>query len=196
LATRLRDGDRRQGLLLYRPRCAGCRACEAIRLDVTSFLPNRSQRRSYRKGERLLTVRLGAPTPTSEKVDLYNRHKLERNLAVGDDVLDLESYREFLVESCVETFELEYRLNDRLVAIALTDRATDGLSAVYSFFDPSYAHLSLGTYSILKQLELCRGWGLRYLYLGLYVEGAPPMEYKVLYRPHERRIDGRWRRFE
>ena len=192
LAKRLREGDRRQGLLLYRPACPGCDACEAIRLDTTSFRPSRSQRRAYRRGERLLTTSIGAPVATREKVDLYNRHKLERDLAVGDDLLDFGSYREFLVESCVDTIEIEYRLDGRLVAIALTDRATDGLSAVYAYFDPSYAALSLGTYSIMKQLELCQEWGLRYLYLGLYVAGSTPMEYKVRFRPHERRIDGRW----
>lgn len=195
LAKRLRDGDRRQGLLLYRPACPGCVACEAIRLDTTEFRPSRSQRRAYRRGEALLTPHIGPPSATDEKVELYNRHKLERGLAVGDDLLDLGSYREFLVESCSDTIEIEYRLGDRLVAVALSDRATDGLSAVYAYFDPDHASLSLGTYSIMKQLAICREWGLRYLYLGLYVEGSPPMEYKVRYRPHERLVDGAWRAF-
>ncbi|MDG2304803.1 MAG: arginyltransferase [Candidatus Binatia bacterium] len=196
LAARLHDGDRRQGLLLYRPHCPTCSACEAIRLDVTSFRPSRSQRRAFRTGESVLDVSLGPPTATDEKVDLYNLHKLERGLAVGDDLLDLGSYREFLVESCTETVEIEYRLDGKLVAVALTDRATDGLSAVYAFFDPTYSSLSLGTYSILKQLALCREWGLQYLYLGLYVAGSPPMAYKTRYRPHERRIDGVWEAFD
>lgn len=196
LAARLRAGDRRQGLLLYRPACPSCSACQAIRLDTTSFRPSRSQRRAFVKGERLLTTTLRAPTATQEKVDLYNRHKLERGLAVGDDLLDLAAYREFLVESCVETIEMEYRLGTDLVAVALIDRATDGLSAVYAYFDPAQSALGLGTYSILKQLELCRDWGLRFLYLGLYVEGSAPMEYKTRYRPHERRVDGRWQIFD
>lgn len=195
LAKRLRTGDRRQGLLLYRPTCPACAACEAIRLDTTEFRPSRSQRRAYRRGEALLTTRIGPPSASNEKVRLYNRHKLERNLAVGDDLLDLRSYREFLVESCVDTVEVEYRLDGRLVAVALSDRATDSLSAVYAYFDPDHAWLSLGTYSIMKQLAICQEWGLRYLYLGLYVEGSPPMEYKVRYRPHQRRIDGVWQVF-
>ncbi len=195
MSTRLRDGDRRQGLLLYRPSCPNCSACEAIRLDTTAFCPSRSQRRAYRKGEELLTTSVGLPTTTDEKVDLYNRHKLERGLAVGDDLLDFGSYREFLVESCAETLEVEYRFHGALVAVALMDRSTEGLSAVYAYFDPDHAALSLGTYSILKQLALCQKWGLRYLYLGLYVAGSPPMKYKVRYRPHERLIDGRWQAF-
>jgi len=195
LARRLREGDRRQGLLLYRPACPACSACEAIRLDTTSFRPSRSQRRAYRRGEETIETFIGAPSATPEKVLLYNRHKLDRGLMVGDDLLDLRSYREFLVETCTETIELEYRLDGELVAVALVDRSDEGLSAVYAFFDPNHSALSLGTYSIMKQLDLCREWGLRYLYLGLYVAGSPPMEYKTRYRPHERRVDGRWQTF-
>ena len=195
LAARLRAGDRRQGLLLYRPDCPSCSACQAIRLDTTTFEPTRSQRRAFVKGERLLTTTLRPPTATAEKVDLYNRHKQERGLIAGEDLLDFASYREFLVESCVDTLEMEYRLGDQLVAVALADRATDGLSAVYTYFDPTFSSLSLGTYSIMKQLSLCQDWGLRFLYLGLYVEGSPPMEYKTRYRPHERRVSGEWQVF-
>lgn len=78
----------------------------------------------------------------------------------------------------------------------MTDRAADALSAVYCFYDPKLAHLSLGTYSILKQITLCWQWGLQYLYLGLYVEGCERMAYKSRFFPHERLIGGRWRRFE
>jgi len=195
LSARLHAGDRRQGLLLYRPTCPRCTACEAIRLDVHSFQPSRSQRRAFRKGEARLTTTLCQPTATQEKVDLYNRHKLARDLVVGDDLLDLTSYGDFLVDSCADTFEIEYRLDGKLVAVALTDRAADGLSAVYAYFDPAHERLSLGTYSIMKQLTLCRQWHLRHLYLGLYVAGSPPMEYKIRFRPHERRIGGVWRKF-
>lgn len=195
LATRLQNGDRRQGILLYRPNCPGCQACEAIRIDTTTFSPSRSQRRAFQRGEQRIEKTIQQPYATEEKVALYNRHKLERGLAIRDDLLDLESYHEFLVETCVETFEIEYRVDGALVAVALSDRSTDGLSAVYAYFDPDYASLSLGTYSIMTQLELCRLWGLRYLYLGLYVAGSPPMEYKVRYRPHERLVQGEWRVF-
>ncbi len=195
LTRRLASGDRRQGLLLYRPTCPDCQACEAIRLDVDEFRPSRSQRRAYRKGESVLTTTLRPPSTTPEKVALYNRHKVERNLAVGDDLLDEGNYQEFLVESCVDSFELEYRLDGRLVAVTIGDRAADGISAVYAYFDPDLRDLSLGTYSILKQLDLCRAWGLRYLYLGLYVIGSPPMQYKVRFRPHQRLVGDRWKTF-
>jgi arginine-tRNA-protein transferase len=79
--------------------------------------------------------------------------------------------------------------------VALVDRAEDALSAVYCYYDPTYGSLSLGTYSILKQIELCRSWGLRYLYLGLYIAGSEHMRYKARFLPHERLLDGRWTEF-
>jgi len=195
-ARRLAAGDRRQGLLLYRPNCPACQACEAIRIDVPAFQLSRTQRRVFRRAETTLETAIARPTATEEKVALYNRHKVERDLLIGGDVIDLDGYEQFLVESCTETLELTYRLDGRLVGVAVSDRTTDALSAVYCFYDPGHAGLSIGTYSILKQIELCRTWGLRYLYLGLYVGGCRPMRYKIQYVPHERLIGGEWRRFE
>ena len=195
-AERLRLGDRRQGLLLYQPACPGCRACEAIRLPVAAFQPSRAQRRAFRQGEALLDVSTGPPATTPEKVALYNRHKLERDLALGDDLLDEASYHELFVESCVDTLEIEYRHGERLVGVALVDLASDALSAVYTYFDPAVRGVSIGTYSILKQIEFCRQLDLPYLYLGLWVAGSPPMQYKLRFRPHQRRIDGQWRDFD
>ncbi len=195
LAERLREGDRRQGVLLYRPRCPGCQACQAIRLNVEEFRPNRTQRRIWKRGNRLLEVRLGSPEVSAERVRLYNRHKVQRRLLSGDGLIDPELYEEFLVDSCTETFELSYWLEGALVGVAITDRAADALSAVYCYYEPSLRQLSLGTFSILKQLELCREWGLRYLYLGLYVEGCETMAYKARFLPHERLVDGSWRKF-
>jgi arginine-tRNA-protein transferase len=196
LSARLREGDRRQGLLLYRPTCPTCRACEAIRVDVEAFRPNRTQRRTFRRGEAVFETTTAAPAVTREKVLLFNRHKLERDLLVDRELLGLAGYEEFLVASCTDTFELQYRHGGALVGVAVTDRAADALSAVYCYFDPAYARWSPGAYSILKQIALCREWGLRYLYLGLYVGTCQPMRYKADYLPHERLIGGTWRRFE
>lgn len=195
-SRRLARGDRRHGQLLYRPHCDDCAACEAIRLDVGQFEPSRTQRRVFRRGERMLVSEISAPVATREKVGLYNRHKVERGLLAGDGTLDGPSYRRFLVDTCADSFEIDYRCDGRLVGVAVTDRGDDALSAVYCFFDPDFSHLSPGAYSILKQVELCRQWGLRYLYLGLFVRGCRTMAYKIGYLPHERRIGGRWRRFE
>jgi arginine-tRNA-protein transferase len=190
--TRLAAGDRRQGLLLYRPSCPSCAACEPIRLDTEAFTPSRTQRRILARGDATLQMLIGRPAVTPDKVALYNRHKLERGLLTGDGLIDAEGYEQFLVETCTDTIELRYVLNGLLVGVAVTDRAGDALSAVYCFYDPGFARLSLGTYSILKQLALCRQWGLRYLYLGLFVAGSPAMAYKARFLPHERLIGGEW----
>ncbi|HVN85972.1 MAG TPA: arginyltransferase [Candidatus Binatia bacterium] len=194
-SQRLAEGDRRQGRLLYRPNCPSCRACEAIRIEVDAFTPQRTQRRVLRRGDAALQVEIGPPTMTAEKVELYNRHKIERELLVGTDLLDASGYEQFLVDTCVDTVELVYRHAGALVGVAITDRAADSLSAVYCFFDPDYARWSPGAYSILKQIELCRRWDLRYLYLGLYVADCAAMRYKAGYRPHERLVGSTWMRF-
>jgi oligoribonuclease (3'-5' exoribonuclease)/arginyl-tRNA--protein-N-Asp/Glu arginylyltransferase len=195
-ARRLEAGDRRQGVLLYRPSCRACRACQPLRLDVARFVPNRTQRRIYRRGEQRLSTHVGRPTVTPEKVALYNRHKIARGLLVSGELLDAGGYEEFLVESCTDSIEIDYRLDGQLIAVAIADRAANALSAVYCYFDPSASVMSPGAYSILKQIALCRQWGLRHLYLGLYVVGCAAMAYKVGYLPHERLIDGAWVRFE
>ena len=195
-ARRLEDGDRRQGVLLYRPACQDCQACEPIRIPVADFRPNRTQRRVVRRGDEELSIEIGRPELTLEKVALYNRHKIERGLVVGEDLVDAVGYEQFLVETCVDTIEIRYRHRGALVGVAISDRAVDALSAVYFFFDPDYADLSPGTYSILKQLGLCQEWGLKHLYLGLYVAGCHSLAYKANYTPHQRRIDGRWLQFE
>lgn len=195
LEVRLARGDRRQGLFLYRPACPGCVACEPIRVDLQRFSANRSQRRTLLQGDRLLTVELGEPVADHERVALYNRHKAMRGLSAGQGEVDVRSYREFLAMTCCDTLEIRYRLGSTLVGVAIADRSSEALSAVYCYYDPSYERLSLGTYSILKELELCRMWGLRYLYLGLYIAESLHMRYKARFLPHERLLDGKWQEF-
>lgn len=195
-SQRLAAGDRRQGAFLYRPTCPTCRACQAIRLDVSAYELDRTQRRVLRQGDRDIETTFQAPSNSKEKVALYNKHKIERGLLTIDGLIDSEGYEHFLVESCTRSIEMEYRHEGRLAGTALVDVAHDGLSAVYCFYDPQLAQLSLGTYSILKQLELCRILGLRYLYLGLYVEGSRNMQYKARFLPHERLIGETWQAFE
>ncbi len=193
--SRLEQGDRRQGLLLYRTACPQCQACEPIRLDIDTFAPGRSQRRTFRKTSAEVTTTVGPLAPTAEKVELYNRHKHGRDLSSGESEIDLDGYRAFLGESCCETFEVRYTYQGRLVGIAITDRSDMSLSAVYCFFDPDLSHLSLGTFSILSQVELARRWGLQHVYLGLYIRDCPSMAYKARFLPHQRRRAGRWETF-
>jgi arginine-tRNA-protein transferase len=196
LDERLEAGDRRQGLVLYRTACPACRACEPIRIDVDDFNPTRAQRRVLKRCEETLDVQVGPPAVDAQRIDLYNSHKLGRELGEARDLIDAEGYRDFLVITCCDSFELRYRVDGRLIGIAITDRGENSLSAVYCYYDPAYLRLGIGTYSILKQLELCRRWGLRWLYLGLYIEDCRKMVYKGRFLPHERLLGGRWVRFE
>ncbi|NJK31250.1 MAG: arginyltransferase, partial [Deltaproteobacteria bacterium] len=183
------------GLALY-ARLPGLHACEAIRLDVESFRPNKSQRRIYRRGQQAIRVELGEPRLSPEKVALYNKHKVGRELMGEGDPIDESGYGAFLVDSCTESFEIRYLHEDRLIGVAIVDRGTDALSAVYTYFDPDMGQYSPGVFSILEQLELCKQWGLRWLYLGLYVRDCPSMAYKASYLPHERLRDGKWVLFD
>lgn len=200
-SERLHVGDRRQGLVLYRPACPACNACEAIRLDVEVFEPNKTQRRVLRRAHELFEVELGEPTLSADKVALYNKHKVGRELMGEGDPIDEIGYGAFLVDSCTDSFEIRYTLRshhtlrgqpERLVGLAIVDRGSDALSAVYTFFDPAFGDYSPGVFSILTQIELCKRWGLRWLYLGLYVGDCPSMAYKARYLPHERLYDGKW----
>jgi len=189
---RLAEGDRRTGVFLYRTQCPQCRACEPIRLDVARFRPNATQRRIARKGNELLTVRIAEPTVDEQRTALFNRHRDERGLAGGDAPIDEASYTDFLTLSCVTTLELSYWHAGQLVAVAIADAGRHSLSAVYCYYDPHFRLLSLGTYSILRQVALCRASGRQHLYLGFYVSQSPHMSYKANFRPHQRLIDGRW----
>jgi arginine-tRNA-protein transferase len=193
---RLRGGDRRQGFVLYRPSCPRCAACEPIRLSAKDYEPSRSQRRIIKRGDRELSIKMGPPVVEGRRVQIYNAHKAARDLRDGQPPIDQDGYRDFLVATCCDTFEVSYHLADKLVGVSIVDRSDDALSAVYCCYDPEYSDFGIGTYSILKQLELCNEWGLEYLYLGPYIAGCDSMEYKARFLPHERLLGGNWRRFE
>jgi arginine-tRNA-protein transferase len=197
LDTRLAEGDRRHGPFLYRPRCPGCQACEAIRIPVREFPFRKSHRRVLNKGDRHLRIEIGEPMADERRLALYELHKQGRDLASGSgEALDLKGYEGFLVDRCVRAFELRYYAGDELVAVAVTDRGVSSLSAVYCYWNPEHAWLSLGNYSILKQVQLARHWDMEFVYLGLYIAQNAHMRYKARFTPHERLIGGRWRRFE
>jgi arginine-tRNA-protein transferase len=193
---RLRGGDRRQGFVLYRPSCPRCAACEPIRLSAKDYEPSRSQRRIIKRGDRELSIKMGPPVVEGRRVQIYNAHKAARDLRDGQPPIDQDGYRDFLVATCCDTFEISYYVEDKLVGVSIVDRSDDALSAVYCCYDPAYSSYGIGTYSVLKQLELCKDWGLEYLYLGLYIAGCESMEYKARFLPHERLLEGEWRRYE
>lgn len=197
LEVRLDQGDRRTGFFLYAQECPSCRACEPLRVDVDAFVPSRTHLRTLARGRRTLTIERGPFEVDATRVALYRAHQSARGLAKQSaPPLDEHAYEAFLVDTCADGFELRYRLEGRLVAVAVTDRSSIALSAVYTYYDPALSKRSMGTYSILEQIALAKSLGLRWLYLGLAIEESPHMRYKLAFLPHERRIDGVWRRFE
>ena len=191
----LAAGDRRTGEFLYRTACPECRACEPIRLDLTRFSPNQTQRRELRKGNEILRVEIAAPVVDPKRIELYNRHQSVRGLSDGEGKMDEDAYHEFLAASCCPTLEFSYYAGRDLVAVAIADAGATSLSAVYCYFDPHFSGVSLGTYSILRQVEFCRQTERRYLYLGFYIAQSPHMSYKARFHPHERLIRGQWQEF-
>jgi arginine-tRNA-protein transferase len=196
LDARLEAGDRRYGRFLYNQKCPSCRACEAIRVDVAKFQPSRTQRRVKSKGDAIFRMEVGPVVCDDERVALFSKHETERGLRRRSEAISAEGYARFLVDSCVQGFEMRYAVDGHLVGVAIVDRGEDALSAVYTYYDPTLNKASPGVYSILAQIELCRQWGLRWLYLGLYVGACKELAYKADYIPHERRVDGAWTRFE
>lgn len=193
---RLAAGYRRQGVLLYNVDCPSCHACEPIRLRADTFQPSKTQRRIWRKASAFFDVEIGPPEVTEERVALYNRHKFERGLARTDLPMSPDGYRSFLVDRCCDAVEIRYSHEGTLAAVAITDRGRESLSAVYTYYDPDFEAMSPGVFSILTQVELCRAWGMTYMYLGLYIAGSEHMRYKGTYLPHERLVGGQWRSFE
>ena len=152
------------------------------------------QRRVKRKGDTRVVAHTGPLEVDERRVALYLEHERARGLGRGAPI-EAAGYEAFLVASCVDGYEIRYFVEDRLVAVAITDRGLRSLSAVYTYWDPDYAALSLGTYSILTQLALAEDADLDWVYLGLAVQGNAAMAYKMGFLPHERRIEGTWRRF-
>ncbi len=187
----MRRGFRRSGLHVYRPHCDHCRACTSARVPVASFHPGRTQRRCLDRNEDL-ELRLKPLLYDETHYRLYRRYQAARHAGGGMDQDDREQYRGFLLQSRVDSALVEYRLNGELVMVALMDRLLDGLSAVYTFFEPGLERRSLGVYSVLTQIRLARELGLPYLYLGYWIADCRKMAYKRAYRPLEMLLDGRW----
>jgi len=196
LDQRLAAGDRRAGLILYNQQCPSCAACEPLRIDVAAFVPSRSQARAQAKGDAAVTVSVGRIEVDEARLALYRLHQSGRHLdQEGRPPLESAEYESYFATSCAEGFELRYTVAGKLAGVAIVDRGERSLSAVYTFWDPAHAALSLGTYSILTQVALARQMGLDWLYLGLAISENHSMAYKLAFMPHERRIGGVWQRF-
>ncbi|MFP4611102.1 MAG: arginyltransferase [Thiohalophilus sp.] len=182
-------GFRRSGNYIYRPHCRNCRACVPVRIPVEQFQPTRSQRRTRKANEDL--HRIIRPVEfIDEHYALYRRYMQHRHPGGGMDEDDPDTYMRVLDSYWANTELLELRHQQQLLAVAVTDRLEDGLSAVYTFFDPDAAQRGPGTQAILQQIELARERQLPYLYLGYWIGESDKMNYKRRFQPLEG-YDGR-----
>ncbi|OYW52072.1 MAG: arginyltransferase [Azorhizobium sp. 32-67-21] len=199
-------GFRRSQSIAYRPACEGCRACVSVRILVNEFEPSRSFRRIRADNSDLIGA-LRAPTPTSEQYSLFRAYVNTRHGSGGMADMSVLDYAMMVEDTHVETRLVEYRkrgpdsrINGRgtgdLIAVALTDILADGLSMVYSFYNPHIPQRSLGSYLILDHIARARAMGLPYVYLGYWVQGSRKMDYKRRFLPQERLMPQGWERID
>jgi leucyl-tRNA---protein transferase len=198
----LKGGFRRSQNIAYMPYCEGCQACVSVRVVVDEFKSSRSFRRVLDANNDLAARRLQA-TPTSEQYSLFRGYIDARHAEGGMADMTVLDYAMMVEDSIIDTFVTEYRLKPQpgtkddaskrpLVAVALCDRLSDGISMVYSFYDPEVARRGLGTYMILEHIAYAKRLGIPYLYLGYWIQGSPKMTYKKRFQPQEQLTGNGW----
>lgn len=186
----LNDGFRRSGHFFYQNNCPGCEDCIPIRVIAAEFKPSRSQKRVLKKNQDLEVIRK-RPQFSFEVFELYEYYSKEWHQE--EEILSEEGFRQFLILSAVDSWMMEYRLDGKLIGCGWVDLTSSSLSSVYFIFNPEFKNRSLGTFSVLKELEWCREIDLKWLHLGFWVQKNQKMSYKSQFNPHEKRIKGEWR---
>ncbi len=189
----IQEGYRRSGSLSYKPSCDKCNKCIPIRISIDQFSPSKTQRRIYKKLNPLLSSFYEKLSYNDEHFNLYSSYQKKRHPTNKIDSISKENYKKFLLESNVNTeiFSFRNHKND-LKIICILDILVDGLSSFYTFYDPDELKSSLGTYSILWQIEECKRRKKSFLYLGYWIKQSKKMSYKAKFRPYQILIDGKW----
>ncbi len=199
----LKGGFRRSQNIAYMPYCEGCHACISVRVLVNEFKPGRSMRRILERNEDLIPRRV-APNASSEQYGLFRQYIDTRHSDGGMADMTVLDYAMMVEDSVIDTFLTEYRVrpagestrnaqaNWPLKAVALCDRLSDGISMVYSFYDPDETTRSIGTHMILDHVEHARQLGLPFLYLGYWIKGSRKMSYKTRFQPQEHLTSAGW----
>lgn len=196
-----RIGFRRSQTVAYRPSCADCTACVSVRVVADEFRASSTQRRNLKRNSDLVAT-LCRPWSTAEQFELLQRYLGARHPGGGMATMDEVDFADMVEHTPVDSYVIEYRepsldgTPGRLVGACLTDKQGDGLSMIYSFYEPDQTNRSgLGTYIILDHIRRAGELGLPYVYLGYWVDGSARMQYKVRYRPLEKLGRDGWARF-
>ena len=184
-------GFRRSGTHFYQNHCPGCDACRQLRIPVAAFQPTASQERTRKKNHDL-EILIESSAFQREVYELYLRYVDYKH---GKEEADVGAFRRFLCDTPIDTRIMKYYSGSKLAGVGWLDFLPTSLSSVYFAFDPAFAKRSLGTFSVLKEIDYCRETGRVWHYLGFHVEGSAKMDYKARFRPHERLVDGAFREF-